>query len=135
MSPLDGDEDWDLLVPFFLFSFYLTPHLYNYLTQRRQIPMRLFFKYLGLAFEDFFVHLLLAIKALVVNLFRAVYHPRKHSVQTGRQGEHNSRPKFIEPNNADSSFHFKKKRRHRGGKKHRGGRKHRHHHHDGNNQQ
>jgi len=103
--------------------------------------MRLFFKYLGLAVEDFFVHLLLALKAFIVNLFRAFWHPRKVVVSAPQDFKHerfHNRGNYAEtfvpgPYNPNGP---KKKRRHRGGKKHRGGRKHHknRHHNDGNNQ-
>ena len=86
--------------------------------------MKLFFRYLGMAFEDFFAHILLAFKYFFKNLFRAFWHPkRKQDSKDSWPTRHFNKPKFISPESNDKP----KKRRHRGGKRHRGGRKHRHH--------
>ena len=91
--------------------------------------MKMFFRYLGMAFEDFIVHILLAFKYFFKNLFRAFWHPKKNKPTQNESWDGNkpSRPKFVS-SKSDGEPPPYKKRRHRGGKKHRGGRKHRPHH-------
>ena len=90
--------------------------------------MRLFFKYLGLALEDFFTHIFLAFKYFFKNVFKAFWHPKKQQQPKSQSDDGYARPRFISPKHDNSTpFNPHKKRRHRGGKRHRGGRKHKRH--------
>lgn len=79
--------------------------------------MKIFFKFLGSAFCEFFLHQYLSIRLFIENVLKAFYHPNKQSKDCSKRCEFRERvsaqPIYI------TGAPIKKKRKHRGGRKHR----------------